>query len=388
MEKRFPAAAIFAVLLAVSCTPSGKYVREHKVKTVQDKKFVRVLLVETADSGVKISSQGRLKLYDKKSGRLLADRATGGVVLTPEKIKNPVVAESLSGFITCNGRPYRGWLEIAPVVGRLQVINIIDIEDYLLSVVPSEVMPGWPAESLKAQAVAARTFAYYHLMNGSPNNKIYDLYSTVNSQMYKGVAAENDTTTAAVRATAGEIVSHRGMPIIAYFHSACGGKTIDGKHVWSGSTFEYLEGKQCPYCKASPNYNWEAKLALHEIKSVLAKRHKSIGSISNISFKKIDGRVTEVSIVHSNGKIAVSGNDFRLMFPAKTIKSLLFTSQKSGKSLVLRGNGFGHGVGMCQWGARGMAEGGFNYLKILNFYYNGIKIEKFIISDRRFLADK
>jgi stage II sporulation protein D len=263
-------------------------------------------------------------------------------------------------------------IELHNVLGKIYVINVLRIDEYLFGVVPSEILSSWNMESLKAQAVTARTYAYYHIMK--KRDLLYELDATNNFQVYKGLEVETERTNKAVEETSGEILTYKNQPIIAYFHSTCGGKTADDKFVWDGNDLEYITGIQCRFCKESPDYSWEMKLTLYEMRRFLRKKYKGVGKIAGISFKKQDGRVVSVVIRHRNGVIKLSGNNFRLLFPDKKIKSLLFVAKKIKNGLILHGHGWGHGVGMCQWGAKGLAESGAIYREILKFYYRDVSI--------------
>jgi len=164
------------------------------------------------------------------------------------------------------------------------------------------------------------------------------------------------------------------MPILSYFHSTCGGKTIDDKYVWPRNNLEYLKGISCGFCEESTKYKWKSKLSLEEIHDCLSKKNANVGKIKNIRFKRKNDRVTDVVVRHTGGIITISGNNFRLLFPPEKMRSLYFTSKKIDRSIVLDGHGWGHGVGMCQWGARGMAIQGYKYRDIITHYYSGVKI--------------
>ncbi|TFH39833.1 MAG: SpoIID/LytB domain-containing protein, partial [Chrysiogenales bacterium] len=241
-------------------------------------------------------------------------------------------------------------------------------------VVPSEIPANWEDEALKAQVVASRTYAYYHIMAARKHSSAYDLDSSVLSQVYRGIDDEKTSTSRAVRATSGEILLHEYLPILSYFHSTCGGKTVSDSLVWKKSSMPYLKGVRCGYCSDSTRYSWETKLSLGQIRNCLSVKYGVIGEIRSLSFKKKDDRVTDVIIRHAGGIITLGGNDFRLLFPGDTIQSLYFTSTQVSTGLILKGFGWGHGVGMCQWGARGMARKGFRYRQILRHYYAGVHV--------------
>ncbi|MBN2403415.1 MAG: SpoIID/LytB domain-containing protein [Spirochaetes bacterium] len=257
-------------------------------------------------------------------------------------------------------------------MGKIYVINVLQINEYLYGVVPSEIISTWETEALKAQAVAARTYTYHHLISSKKN--IYDLDNSSNFQVYNGISSEKENTTIAVNETSGQIMFYKGKPIVAFFHSTCGGRTSHDKYVWGGEGQEYLKSVACTYCKESPYFSWEEKVSLYEIKEFLNKKYRGVGNITGIVFQRKDNRVVSAVIHHKNGIVKLTGNELRLLFPEKKIKSMHFTAQKVNDGLILHGHGWGHGVGMCQWGAKGMAEKGAGYKDILRYYYKGVSI--------------
>lgn len=359
-------------LVLASCTPTPQYLRKQNIKVVKENKNIRVLILKTRYP-LKIEADSRLKIREIGSGRIVYDAQKASLRIKPGKVRHGLMIESYNDVISINGKEYRGRVELKNMLGRLMVINHLSLEAYLKGVVPSEVPSLWPEEVLKAQAVAARTYAMYHL-NKKKADQLFDLDGTTNFQVYKGKSGEYPSTNKAVDQTRGEYLVHGYQPILAYFHSTCGGRTIDDRYVWKGADMPYLKGIRCTHCSISPNYNWETRISLVQMQSALSKKYPTMGKIKRIAFKRKAGRVALVQIGHSNGTINITGNDFRLMFPVKTVKSLYFVSKKSGRGLVLQGHGWGHGVGMCQWGAKGMAQQGKSYREILSFYYSDVKI--------------
>jgi stage II sporulation protein D len=203
---------------------------------------------------------------------------------------------------------------------------------------------------------------------------IFDLDATTSSQVYKGIAVENAVTTKYVTETAGQIMTYDNQPILAFFHSTCGGSTADNDQVWNGERISYLTGRVCNYCAESPYYRWKEDLPLSEIRSVIASKYPHVGKIKGLSFNRYHGRIVDAVIRHDGGMIKMTGNEFRMIFPEKRIKSMSFNAEKRGVSLHLEGKGWGHGVGMCQYGARGMAIKGAQYKQILTYYYKGMNI--------------
>ncbi len=358
--------AVLLTILLVACSSSiirhyGDY----------DSQTVKILIMKTKDKFT-ISSRGSIKVNNKQAVTVNKDRSR--VTANPRTMEGTIAIETENEPLLLNGIAYRGSILIKTINGTAFIINILTIDEYLISVVPGEIPANWEMEALKAQAIAARTFTHYHVSTQKKRDAIYDLDATAASQVYRGMSDEKPQTTAAVRATSGLVMVYDEKPILAYFHSTCGGKTIDDSHVWEKSRHPYLQGRKCGFCNDSTKYEWESELTLDEIRNCLMKKFPAMGSIRAILFKKKDDRVVEVVINHGNGSSRMSGNNFRLLFPTEKIRSLYFISKKIKNGLALKGHGWGHGVGLCQWGARGMAQSGYNCREILKHYYTGVKI--------------
>ena len=354
-----------------SCTPSQKFLLKQNIVSGVDKEFIRVLLKKT-DKRVLISAKSKLKITVKKTDKVIYNDQGKDIYFQPEQIDNPLEIESGENYILIDGLAYRGIVELHNIFGKIYVINVLQMNEYLYSVVPSEIISTWETEALKAQAVAARTYAYHHLIN--TKKSIYDLDDSSNFQVYKGISAEKDSTTIAVNETSGKIMLHKGKAIAAFFHSTCGGRTSHDKYVWNSEGQNYLKSVACRFCQESPYFSWEEKISLYEIKEFLGRKYNAVGNITGISFQKKDDRVVTAVINHRNGIIKLTGNELRLLFPEKRIKSMYFSAEKIKDGLVLHGHGWGHGVGMCQWGAKGLASKGADYKDILKYYYSGISI--------------
>ncbi len=368
--KAVPLCAAFLFVLS-ACTPSREFLLKQSLAAGVDRQYVRVLVANTTER-VLVSGQARMRISDLKTRKVHYDGQGSQVYFYPEKVLTPVVVESWGSTVCVNGTCYRGLMELHNILGRIYVINVVTMDEYLCGVVPKEVSPSWDDEAIKAQAVAARTYAYYHLMQ--KKDAIYDLDATTNFQVYGGFSAENERTSRAVSMTSGEIAAFNNKPIQAFFHSTCGGATTDDRFVWEGDDKEYIAGVKCEYCKNSPHYSWDETITLYEMRMYLEKKYKGVGAITGLSFKKNEGRITSVTVTHKNGRLTVTGNEFRLLFPDKKIKSTWFEAVKTREGLALHGHGWGHGVGLCQWGAEGMAQKGSGYRDILKYYYRGIQI--------------
>lgn len=359
------------LLYCLSCTPPREFLLKKRGAIADRGPFIRVLIKKTNDR-VLLSSKKNIRITDLKTRKIKFDGKARHLYFYAEKISGPILVESPGSHLEIDKKAYRGMVELHNNLGNLYVINIVKMNEYLYGVVPSEIPSSWEIEAVKAQAVAARTYTYHHLMN--KKKSLYDLDATTNFQVYRGLAVETENSNKAVEETAGDIIVYNNKPILAFFHSTCGGWTMNDSNIWNGDDKPYLEPVRCGYCEGSPNYKWEAEINLYEIRHHLNIKYKGTGRILGISFKRRGTRVDSIIIQHKNGLLNLSGNEFRLLFPEKKIKSMYFSSEKTPRGLILHGYGWGHGVGMCQWGAKGMAEKGAAYKEILEYYYRGTRI--------------
>jgi stage II sporulation protein D len=254
------------------------------------------------------------------------------------------------------------------------VINSIQLEDYLYGVLYNEVSHRWPMEVLKAQAIAARTFALYQ----ARQNKLqpYDLRNDIYSQVYSGSDFERRSTTMAVDATKGKVLTYDGDLLPAYFHATCSGATEDSSSLWKVD-LPPLDGVVCDFCKESPHYWWIKDIPLWDLEKKLRACGYNIGRISSVKVlsKNKSGRVDRLEIVDaSGGTVIMTGKDFRQMVGPNELRGTKFDVSVALGQLIVTGRGWGHGVGMCQWGAYGQAKQGKKADEILKYYYPGSEI--------------
>jgi stage II sporulation protein D len=282
------------------------------------------------------------------------------------------VLESSQSF-SFNGRSYRGAYERT---ADGQIVNIVDLEEYLYSVVPREMPSGWPAEALAAQAICARTY----VLQRSDPRRAYDLVPSELDQVYEGVAGETPATTAAVNASAGSVLSFgKGFAGVAY-SSCCGGHTESSAEAWGNRIVPYLQGVVCTSCSDSPNYRWNRALALDAIAARLTSALAPFGRLQDVRITARDasGRARAFDLIADGGTATVSGSAFRRAIGPRVLPSLLLASvtpSPDRADLSIDGGGLGHGVGMCQWGARGMASQGRTAAQILAFYFPGTDLQ-------------
>lgn len=277
------------------------------------------------------------------------------------------------GF-TFNGRAYRG---NAAQLADGSVVNTLSLEEYLYSVVPHEMSPSWPAAALAAQAVCART---YVLQRSNPQ-RAYDVVPSELDQIYTGVAAESTQGHAAVDASAGMVLRFGASFAQAMYSSCCGGRTEASHDAWGGAPISYLSGVVCTTCTDSPYYRWNRELELSAIAQAFSSELQPVAPLEALSEIGVDssGRIRGFILQGQRGEIPVKGGAFRLRVGPRTLPSLLITKfepkTEAPERIVIEGGGLGHGVGLCQWGARGRAIEGASFSDILHFYFPGTEIE-------------
>ncbi|MCE9536631.1 MAG: SpoIID/LytB domain-containing protein [Nitrospirae bacterium] len=259
------------------------------------------------------------------------------------------------------------------------VINRVDFEEYVKGVVPAEVSSAWHPEMLKAQAVAARTYALYQQMLSATRD--YDVAATVQDQVYRGKQGVDAGILRAVEDTRGLVVTYEDAPIYAAFSSTAAGLTEDAMNVWS-KEYPYLKGVECPFDLASPYYQWKSSFKVDTLEQNLRQQGFSVGTIATmtpLSFSR-GGRVAKLRILHSGGELILRGEELRKAVGYTIIPSTQFAIESIGREVVLSGFGAGHAVGMCQWGAKELAELGYPFSTILRYYYPGTELQNMTLT--------
>ncbi|MFQ5848003.1 MAG: SpoIID/LytB domain-containing protein [Candidatus Methylomirabilales bacterium] len=273
-----------------------------------------------------------------------------------------------SGLFWINGRPYRGSVEVWNTSGGLQIINQVSLEDYVRGVMKVEANPEWPVEALKTQAVVARTFALYERL-GDPK-ALYHLQATTASQVYRGVSGEDPRCDVAVWATRGEVLTYRGRVIPAFYHAASGGRTEDAVEVWE-KKYPFIVGVKDPFSAIAPVHQWEVAIPRAEIRQALERFGWRLGEIQRVEVvrRTRSGRVSRLRIWDGAGVLDVDGKQFRQLLGPDRLRSTLFSIYPRDGEIVFIGQGWGHGVGLSQWGAKGMADLAYDYSRILKHYF-------------------
>lgn len=418
--------AMFFIILLFA---SSSYAYEYKSE-------VRVGLKYGSSSGnsFTVFSDAGLNIYNAESGEVLYSAGANESVYiemgsTGFSGRDRFVAEmvpkisvqSQDGMVSLDGVKYRGYiLAQRQNSGELTLINVVGTEDYVASVLGKEMSYSWPKEALKAQAVCARNFV---LCRGNAHkNYDFDVCSTTHCQVYGGLASEHPNTRQAVEETKGVLAKYNGDIVPLYFFATSGGHTENSENAWGG-VVGYLKGVDDSYenpAKAS-KYTWNVNLSKSDIESKLLNAGVDIGDLKNITVDSItdSGRVTKMTFHGTSStyttklekcrtilglysqKFTVTGDKTSSVkttagssagpFSAltgsgvKTVSSMRALSgngvlgeiridSSGSQSYSINGGGYGHGIGMSQWGARGMAESGFTYDQILNHYFTNITI--------------
>ncbi len=384
--------------------------KNNNLRLYKDNEEVRVALghkvgkiTVTSPSGMKLTTQnGSMTLQKSDTIFIEFDNSEFKMYLNRDKriiVKSlPIYFTPLNaGLFSFNGMIYRGSLMLKKDADELLLpINRLSIEDYLKGVVPAEIgkLDKKKIEASKAQAVAARTYAFAHLNRHSDMG--YDLECTVQDQVYRGYLLEDSITNRAIDETRGIVALYKNVPIDAKYHSTCGGYTSDNENEWVGSPAPYLrggfDGEGCffkrVYCSKSKHYKWAYEYNKKDFYDMVSKNYSSLKKVSveavsvYVSKKDKYKRVIELTIKDKSGKkYSVKGLDIRKLFTFEEhlggmLKSRYFEIKEDGGKIVVNGGGFGHGVGMCQYGAMEMAASGKNYKQILTHYYKGIQLKR------------
>jgi stage II sporulation protein D len=284
----------------------------------------------------------------------------GSIALGQWKSQSLWIEPTDNGLVWIGDHWYRGRTELVPTTNGVTAVNFVNLEDYLYSVLGAEMFPNWPLEALKAQAVAARSYALYKRSISA--NTTFDLGDTTTWQVYKGVESEAPGTHQAVDATVGQVMIYGGQVILAVFHSSSGGHTENVEDVWKQS-LPYLRGV-ADYVQGAPVYEWTKHFSGSEISSLIS----GVGNVIEMTAERTtpQGRIVTMIVKGDRGTKRISGNDLR---NALNLKSTLFVVNPTGEGFQVNGRGFGHGLGLSQWGAHNLAAQGINYQQILGHYY-------------------
>jgi stage II sporulation protein D len=408
-------AAIFAATCIAACTRPSTPAPGAPVPNAIDAAGLRVSLGVLP--GANFTATDAWRLVDR-DGRVVAEGRAGDVVSlssqsgtltlagpggSRRELAAPVslLAVKPEAILSVNQRRYRGNLSILAADSGVRIVNRVGVEAYLRGVVPRELGVRGPGDraALEAQAVAARSYAVARLGNTS---RAYDVTATTTDQVYGGVDAENAIADAAVAATNGLVLTFNGRVVSAPYHSTCGGTTAAPDEIWRSESEPYLQrvsdripGTDRYYCEIAPRFRWERSWRADSLTAIVERYLRSYaqvppGPVGEVRRVAVDGetpsgRVAALWIETSSGRYRLRGNDIRyvLRSPSGELLNSTYFSPEVVRSsdgrlarLTVRGRGYGHGVGMCQWGAVGRARAGQDFRTILGTYFPGTTVAR------------
>ena len=426
MKKKIIFILMFIIMFFSLCVYASDYRSEVGVGLVYG---------QTSRTSLTVSSSDVLNVYNAQTGDILYSSQPGEEIYIQmgstgfaamDKFDGSgitkISVQSVNGTtVFCDGKEYRGYIYAERRSdATLLIINYVGTDDYVSSVLGKEMSYSWPKEALKAQAVCARNFV---LCRGNAHKAYgFDVCSTTHCQVYGGVASEHQNTRQAVEETKGILATYKDEIVALYFYATSGGETEDVENVW-GSAYGYLRGVDDQYenpQKAS-KYNWTVNFTRADVEAKLKNAGVDIGTLKNITVDSStkSGRVTKMTFhgtkenysvklekcrtilgLYSQKFTVSSDSDSILMTTGGAAVNPLYACTSEGdkpvagysviysggtqgyiqrgnsnaENYIINGGGYGHGVGMSQWGARGMAENGFTYEEILNHYFTDIEL--------------
>ncbi len=376
----------FLALMILSCMPAVKPVQfktEPEVRVALATEQERVAISATSPYTISVGAAKRTLQPGVicRISRFNTVTVKGVIWLKAAKFPIQIKVES-NGLIKIANRKYRGYVEVRKdPAGKLTVINILPIEQYLFGVVPCEIgnVNDKTFEAAKAQAIAARSYTISHF--GWFKDLGFDVFATYRrDQEYQGAGIELEMTNKAVLVTLGKVVVHQDKVIEAKYHSTCGGYTIGTKAPYLRAhpdTPGHHKGKK-PFCHKSPNFIWRKKINQNELIDVLCKiipNFKGSNKIRSIKLEKDrhSQRNQFINISFGRNRYKIKSETMR---QALGLKSNLYSVKMSRSTVTFTGHGFGHGIGLCQYGALEMARKGYSCEGIINHYYPKTKLKK------------
>lgn len=384
MKRAFLANSIATCLLILlafySCTtpPDNGY---NLIRNLSSSPNIRVLVKQMkpgdiisfdVTGAVTIQSAGTIKTFRSK-GTLQARCGRDNMTMDSLNFAYPATIRGLDDYLGLNGK-YDGYFVIDSYNGQILVINYVNLESYLESVVFHEIGGRASPETIKAQAICARSYVYASLSHNKKQAP-YDFYSDERNQVYSGFSKIPQNVVKSVRETFGEILTENGKVLYTFYSSTCGGRTMPAENLFKNThDFKSLKGIKCDYCKNSPHYEWLTKIPRAE----LAVKVGAFTDIRLTKFANSDSHTENIVLRNGSNEITVDLFwKFRTLAGRELVKSPMLLEVTQDKDFVyFKGRGFGHCVGMCQWGAIEMGARGRTYREILRYYFPGSQIEK------------
>ncbi len=356
---------------------------------IQCKIYIKVLLEETeTDKEIHISCLKGIKIkFNENQTKILKKIKINlnnksikinevehpSILIQNEQIRHLEFAP-VNGYIKLADKEYQGSILILKSDNKFQIINKVELEDYIYSVLKTESWPGWPLEINKVLAIAIRSYAIAKFLE-SKNKLNYHIKNTNKHQTYTGVH-NCHVLREATEQTKGIILAHKNKPILAMFDICCGGVIPAHMHNINFEHAPYLKRKKiCNFCQSYKHYSWENSFNRSELEEILKKEIPQIKNLKRIIITKKDkaGIVKQLSVNDKKNSFQLNSKKF---YSLLKIKSHCYTFIHRPQKIIIKGKGFGHHLGICQWGARKMVEEGWDHKSILEFYYPGANFMK------------
>jgi stage II sporulation protein D len=361
-------AAVAALLVLALVEPPGAAAERIRVAVVESARTL-----ELRGTDIEVRELGACPVCPAGPSRrtpiVRATSVPGGVEL--DGVRAAAFRLESAYPVRFNGREYPAALEIVRNGDGLALVNELPLEEYLVGVLRAEAGEKWPLEALRAQAIAARTYAAYHrTISGA---RPYHIVASTAHQQYFGLVPPTSPIWGAVRETSGQVLRWEGELFPAFYHTESGGYTEDPRTVFAARNMPGLKPVRCEFSAGSPHFYWTLDVRLTDLADTLRRHDINVGTVTGIEVTERTPslRAALVAVHGTRGSVRLRGNDFRRMLGYDTFKSTLFAVAVDAQTARFSGRGYGHGVGMCQWGAKGMAEQGYTSHQILKFFYPG-----------------
>ena len=354
--------------LSVGCIPPANWrpspylIARLTDSELRGKKELRIKLYE--GGGLPVSSKSVFKFNSTHGSKFYK----GGDRSTPSGEGLYVAKNNILYF---RGKYYHGKIKIQKLPHGFRYINLVTMSHYVMSVIGHEMSNTWPLEALKAQAIVSRGYAIAKMMEAT--KKDYDMDTTTKYQVYGGIPSHKDRLEKATQSTQGKLLVYDSELAKVFFHSSCGGRLEAAHELWK-TKIAYLDVKKSIFCQGSPHYRWRIHVPTSKIARLVG--FKNIQKIK-VSMRTASGRAKEILIKSKNKEIKLSPVTLRKFMGFAMLKSYFFDLRFRGRTIEVSGRGYGHGVGMCQWGVRLMVEKkNMKHLKILRHFFPGTNISK------------
>ncbi|MBI3625457.1 MAG: SpoIID/LytB domain-containing protein [Candidatus Rokubacteria bacterium] len=330
--------------------------------------------VEVSGGAILVTDLAGQPLLSGRPASVKVSLRNGGLDVEGLRVTAARLWPSESGALKLNGREYPGLLDVLKNGDGLVVVNELAFEEYVAGALKAEASDKWPLEMLKAQAIVVRTYAAYHRQLNAA--KPFHLVASTTHQQYAGRVVETSPVWQAVRDTEGQVLLWESQLFPAFYHTDSGGHTEEPRLVFAARNMPGLRAVRSEFSGTSPYFTWNLNIPIALLTDMLNRGGVSVGTVVRLEVlqRSRSLRVLRLAIHGTRGTTTLSGADFRRLLGYDMLRSTLFAVAVDGRYARFAGRGYGHGVGMDQWGAKAMAEQGYSASQILEYFYPGATI--------------